>query len=93
MSKYRIKIEELNNGEKKYSPQCSKSSIVGGFVKSIYISWYNILQDGGRYVLSRTKSEWYENEEDALSAIDKYKSTHQYEEGKKVKSTIYKIVD
>jgi len=92
MSKYRIKIEELNNGEKKYSPQCSKLSTVGWLVKKVSTSWYNILQDGGRYALSRTISQWYETEEDALSAIDNYKRTRQYEEGKKIKSTTYKNV-
>jgi hypothetical protein len=93
MSHYRIKINELNNGEKQYSPQCSKLSTFGRFVKKSELTWDNILQNGGRFSLSRTTSEWYETEEEALDIINRYKGVAGYEDGKKVKSTTYKSVD
>jgi hypothetical protein len=94
MSYYRIQIDELQNGDKRYIPQVAKLVIWNRlFGKSQEIKWYNLLQDGGRYALSKTTTESYDKEEDALSIISKYKGIGIYEEGKKLKSTTYKMIN
>jgi hypothetical protein len=94
MSYYRIQIDELQNGEKMHIPQVGKLVIKNRpFQQTQEIKWYNILQDGGRYALSKTTTESYDKEEDALSIITTYKGIDIYEEGKKLKSTTYKMID
>jgi hypothetical protein len=94
MSYYRIQINELQNGDKKYIPQVAKLDIKNRpFGQTHNIKWYNVLQDGGRYTLSTTITESYDKEEDALSIINTYKGIGIYEEGKKLKSTTYKMID
>lgn len=94
MSYYRIQIDELKNGEKMHIPQVGKLVIKNRpFQQTQEIKWYNILQEGGRFALSRTTTESYDREEDASSIISKYKGIGIYEEGKKLKSTTYKMID
>lgn len=94
MSYYRIQIDELQSGEKRYIPQVGKLVIKNRpFQQNQEIKWYNVLQDGGRYMLSTTFTESYDKEEDALSIINTYKGIGIYEEGKKLKSTTYKMID
>jgi len=94
MEYYRIQIDELRNGEKMHIPQVGKLVIKNRpFQQRQEIKWYNILQDGGRFALSTTTTESYDKEEDALSIITNYKGIDIYEEGKKVKSTTYKMID
>jgi hypothetical protein len=94
MDYYRIQINELQNGDKKHIPQVGKLVIKNRpFRQSQEIIWYNLLQDGGRFALSTTTTESYDKEEDALSIITNYKGIDIYEEGKKLKSTTYKMID
>ena len=94
MSYYRIQIDELQNGDKKFIPQVAKLDIKNRpFGQTHNIKWYNVLQDGGKYMLSTTFTESYDKEEDALRIINTYRGIGIYEEGKKLKSTTYKIID
>ena len=94
MDYYRIQINERQNGDKKHIPQVGKLVIKNRlFRQTQEIKWYNILQDGGRFALSTTTTESYDKEEDALSIINTYKGVDIYEEGKKLKSTTYKMID
>jgi hypothetical protein len=91
---YRIKIEEKNNGEKGYTPQTCKLEIFGGFIKRQLIVWYNIIHShGNTFGLSKTSSAAYKTEEDALKVIEDYKNKDIIEEGNKIKSTTYKMID
>ena len=94
MDYYRIQINELQNGDKRYIPQVAK--LVNWnrlFRQNQEIIWYNLLQEGGRFALSTTTTESFDKEEDALSIISKYKGIDSYDEGKKLKSTTYKMID
>ena len=94
MSYYRIQINELQNGDKRYIPQVAK--LVNWnrlFRQNQEIIWYNLLQEGGRFALSTTTTESFDKEEDALNIITNYRGIDSYEEGKKLKSTTYKIID
>ncbi len=94
MSYYRIQINELQNGDKRYIPQVSKLVIKNRlFQQTQEIIWYNLLQDGGRFALSTTTTESFDKEEDALNIITNYRGIDSYEEGKKLKSTTYKMID
>jgi len=94
MSYYRIKIEERNNGVKGYIPQTCKLEIFGGFIKRQSIVWYNIIHDhGNTFGLSKTVCATYKTEKSALEVIENYKNKDLIEEGNKVKSTTYKIID
>ena len=93
MSHYRIKIEERNNGDKLYIPQVCRLEITGRWVKRQKLVWYNILISGSSFSLSQTNAAKYGNEELALKMINDYKNKDIIEEGKKVKSTTYKMID
>lgn len=90
---YRIKIEELNNGEKLYIPQVSKLEIYGGWIKKQRLVWYNLHQFyDTTFDLSTETATRYSNEEDALKVIEGHKNRYQIEEDNKVKSVTYKDV-
>lgn len=95
MSNYRIKIEEKNNGQKAYIPQVCKLEINKRlFRQTQELVWYNIHHPYGiTFGLSKTIGEKYDNEEDALKVIEDYRMKDQIEEGDKIKSTTYKMVD
>ena len=93
MSYYRVQIDELQNGEKRYTPQKAELRISRSWIQRQEIKWYNIIQEGGSYGLSTRIKETYDTEEDALSIINTYKGIGIYEEGKKLKSTTYKMID
>lgn len=94
MTNYRIKIEEKNNGEKGYIPQTCKLETIGGWVKRLDIVWYNILNShGNTFRLSKTTTATHRTEESALKVIEDYKNKDVIEEGNKVKSATYKMID
>ena len=95
MSNYRIKIEEKNNGQKVYIPQVCKLEINKRlFGQTQELVWYNIHYPyGTTFGLSKTIGEKYNNEEDALKVIEDYRNKYQIEEGDKIKSTTYKMID
>ena len=95
MSHYRIKIEERNNGVKGYTPQVCKLEITQGWItQKQELVWYNIIHShGNTFGLSKTTSATYKTEESALKVIEDYKNKDVIEEGNKVKSTTYKMID
>jgi hypothetical protein len=94
MNHYRIKIEELNNGEKLYIPQVCKLEIKKKlFRQTQEIVWYNIHKVGVSFGMSKTITVRYGNEEDVLKVIEGHKNRHQVEKDNEVKSTTYKIID
>ena len=95
MSYYRIKIEEKNNGEKGYIPQVGILVKVGNWSKKREeLVWYNILHShGNTFGLSKTTTATHRTEESALKVIEDYKNKDVIEEGNKVKSTTYKMID
>ena len=94
MSYYRIKIEEKNKGDNGYIPQACKLEILGRWLKRQELVWYNIIHShGNTFGLSKTISASYKTEESALKVIEDYKNKDVIEEGNKVKSTTYKMID
>jgi hypothetical protein len=82
--KFRIKVEELNNGEKEYTPQVK--------VNWYDLQWENICGFSGKdtYRYTSTTGRYiYKTKEEALQKIEIYKTHLGIEESKKVKKTTY----
>ena len=82
--KFRIKVEELFNGEKEYTPQAK--------VNWYDLRWENICRFSGKdtYKYTSTTGRYiYKTKEEALQEIKIYKSYLGIEESKKVKKTTY----
>jgi hypothetical protein len=81
MSRYRIRIDELNNGEKRYVAQVMKMEINGGWIKRPRIVWENV-----NGIIHTT-------EESALNAINREKEFESQRLNNSVKSTTFKMVE
>jgi hypothetical protein len=81
MSYYRIKIDELNNGEKRYTPQFSRLIISGKWIKKTEIVWYNFSCGS------------FTEEINAINHIQSLRKLELKQKGKEVKSTTYKNID
>jgi hypothetical protein len=80
MPYYRIRIDELKNGETRYVPQEGFLVDYGGWIKRTEINWQDI-HDG------------FDTEEDALEMINHVRGYRTKKEGKQVKKSTYKIID
>jgi hypothetical protein len=78
---YRIKIEERNNGEKRYMPQKGYLHISGGWIKRQEIRWDNLFCGS------------FSSESLALEKIEEYKKLVEKRKSEEVKSTTYKMID
>jgi hypothetical protein len=96
MKRYRVKIEERNNGEKRYTPQVGNVSIIGKWQLNLHTNWENILVDDLNKLqivqTNRLTSYSYRTEQEALNAIEKYKKWLNEEFYTKTKSITYKEV-
>ena len=91
MKRYRVKIEELNDGTKMYTPQVAKLIIKKGWIQRQRIEWYNIISSGYYgYQSSSSLKEYHNTEEKALQEIEGYKRQVEKDYDKQVKSTTYK---
>lgn len=88
MRKYRIEIRTLNNGEVQYSPQVGFPIWFGLYVNWLYIITYTYGNWEPEH--SETCSTWFDTEEEALEAMEKYKVYSNEIDGKETKSTTYK---
>jgi len=75
--KYRVKIEHLNNGQKKYTPQVKKH-LLG--------KWENIVESS----TSETMRYIYDSEEHAYAAIEMFNEFLHDQWMNKVKTITYK---
>ena len=75
--KYRIKIEHLNNGQKKYTPQVKKH-LLG--------KWENIVE----HSTSKTMRYIYDYEEEANGVIERFNEFLHQEWENKTKTVTYK---
>jgi hypothetical protein len=80
MPYYRIRINELKNGENRYVPQEGFLVESGGWIKRQDIHWQD-LHDG------------FDTEEDALEMVNYTRGYRTKEEGNQVKSSKFKIID
>ena len=78
--KYRIKIEHLNNGQKKYTPQVKKHLF------GIFGIWENIIE----LSTSKTMRHIFDSKEGANNAIERFNEFLHEEWGNKAKTVIYK---
>ena len=90
---YRIKIEERNNGEKRYIPQVGTPKLRTGRIVWLGTNWENIITQYNRYILTNCMTELHNTEEEALKVIEGFKKSVMEEEGYKVKSTTFKTID
>jgi hypothetical protein len=81
MSYYRIQIDELQNGEKRYVPQKGELRVYGGWIKKQEIRWYNI--GDARYF----------SETEATRIIENNKECEELKKGLEIKSSTYKMID
>lgn len=94
MYKYRIKIDELHSGEKKYYPQCTKDysdkwdSITELQVKIMDMEYSKLL-----YSPTLGYELCYDSEIEAIQAINKLKFIHDQEFLNSIKKTIYKEIE
>lgn len=82
----RIKIEELNNGEKRFVPQKRKN---------IFHSYTNLLQKESGIVqdsLLRGIKQFFKTEQEALNVIEAYVKQKELEKEQEVKSVFYKLI-
>jgi len=93
MKRYRVKIEEQNDGKKWYTPQVGNVSIVGKMYLNLFTYWENILAyEGGFCQTARMIHQLYETEQEALDAIEQYKKFFNKEFDTKIKSVTYKEI-
>lgn len=92
---YRILINEMNNGEKRYIPQRGYLVTTRGWIIKQYIEWENILEEPkyGSFDISKTITHSYSTEREVLKIIEEYKKYFSIKENYKVKKTTYKIID
>jgi hypothetical protein len=81
MSYYRIKIEELQNGEKRYIPQKGELHISRSWIQRQEIRWRSIGDD--KYI----------SETEAMRIIENNKEYEELKKGLEIKSTTYKMID
>jgi Na+-transporting NADH:ubiquinone oxidoreductase subunit NqrF len=87
--KYRIQINELSDGTKKYIPQVCKPEITGSFIKRLKLRWNNIVSvKNGKFILLEVKYQEYKTEDEAMFVIEEYKKI----EGNKIIATSYKFI-
>jgi hypothetical protein len=80
MNQYRLRIDELNNGTKKYYIQKMYLRITKGWIQRQEIVWEDF------------HLKPYSTEEAAMEVIKLLKEDDEEREGKRVKSTTYKDV-
>jgi hypothetical protein len=81
MSYYRIQIEELQNGEKRYIPQKGELHISRSWIQRQEIRWRSI--GDTRYI----------SETEAMRIIENNKEYDELKKGLEIKSTTYKMID
>jgi hypothetical protein len=81
MPYYRIRIDELKNGETRYVPQEGFLVEYGGWVKRTDIRWDDMHKDGFQF------------ESDALEMINHVRGYREKKEGMQIKSSKYKNID
>jgi len=91
--KYRIKIEEQNNGKKWYTPQVGTPKLKIGKFDFVSTEWSNIIEDTKSFWISSFAQISYYTEQKALDVIEEYKQYLIDEKGEEVKSTTYKTVE
>jgi hypothetical protein len=92
MKKFRIQINELNNGKKEYTPQVGIPRLHIGRYCHLGITWYNILSDSYSFSISSTTKYIYPNEDKALEVIEEYKKYLDHKELKQTKTISYKEI-
>ena len=81
MSYYRIQIEELQNGEKRYIPIKGELHISRSWIQRQEIRWRSI--GDARYI----------SETEAMRIIENNKEYEELKKGLEIKSTTYKMID
>jgi hypothetical protein len=81
MSYYRIQIDELQNGEKRYIPQKGELHISSSWIQRQEIRWRSI--GDARYI----------SETEAMRIIEYKKEYEELKKGLEIKSITYKIID
>lgn len=84
---YRIKIEELVNGEKRFIPQKRKS---------IFHSYTNLLQKDNGIIqdsLLRGIKQFFKTEQEALNVIEAYIKQEVLKKRQEVKNVFYKLIN
>jgi hypothetical protein len=91
--KYRIKINEFNNGEKRYIPQVGKPKLSLGKYVHLNYEWKNIIMDDLKTFQTTTSiTYFYETEEKALTIVEGYKKYILEKDGQKANKTTYKYL-
>lgn len=95
MSYYRIKIEEQNDGSRRYVPQTAKLNIMGKMWPKTSMKWENIIYEehSRHYHTAYSMTQYYGDYDRALSVIEGYKVFLKRKNGEEVKTVTYKMVD
>jgi hypothetical protein len=96
MEKYRIQIEELNNGEKRYIPQVGTTKLITGFFCFLKVNWENIVEledHDSRFFMDTTyQKQQFPDEESALVVIERFKKHLEDKKQKETKTITYKEI-
>ena len=93
MLRYRIQIEEKNNGEKWHIPQVGEPRLKIGRFTHLYTDWENIIPQHQSFITAKSMSYSYLKEQEALDIIEQYKQYLRDERGKETKSITFKPID
>jgi hypothetical protein len=96
MRKYRIKIRELNDGEKEYIPQTSDDYFLMFRIWENIITNYSTTVSRGTYkdhYVSRSMIEIWKTEDEALEVIEEYKICLKERHELDIKKIEYKPVE
>ena len=93
MLRYRIQIEEKNNGKKWHIPQVGEPRLKLGRFTHLYTDWENIIPQHHHFITTKSMSYSYLTEQEALDIIEQYKQYLQDKRGEQIKSTTYKIIE
>ena len=95
--RYRIKVEEKNNGEKRYIPQVGEPKLSVGKYCHVWEEWLNIICDNygldGFGKPSKTMTYSYDSEEVAMNIIGRYKKYLSKIESNQVNKVSYINID
>ena len=91
--KYRVKVETTKDGSLKYTPQVGRPKLSIGKFDHLWLDWENIIIESNNIWSTKNMRMIYDNQEEALHMIEKYKGHIVKVENSEVKSVSYINLD
>ena len=91
--KYRVKVETTKDGSLKYTPQVGRPKLSIGKFDHLWLDWENIIVESNNIWSTKNMRMIYDNQEEALHMIKKYKVHMVKVQNSEVKSVNYINLD